>query len=367
MRWKDAGNVAAMWPKCQIKSSNEDCHSLIQKRLSGSTWKGARGETYQIKFGTGKKATCTRTDAEGVYTGNRKYFDMWYDESYEFLWWGVKQSFFLDLADVLSDDSEVKWYRGHDWKKMMVPSFAWKKSESDAKDLKPLIGLKGHASVRDHSEVYWDLGPPEQDAVQSGDLEAPPGLKVQVSVKERSESYCHLGLPEQDAKVSADLESPPGLKSQVPVNMCSEAYSDLWLPDQNAKESVHIEPPPGLRAAEDAGQLEQPPGLQLAFKLKAAKDAGALEPPPGLEGASSRRLACMLGISSSGRPALIKRSYTGASVDGDTTAGSDMSEGDAGEKCGGASRGSLCKPEKAFMPPSPEDIPLTKWDFAAFQ
>lgn len=126
--WKPkAGTLQQKQPKSQAGHasclSEEDSRSVMNI-ISNHTWHGSKGTTYTITFGRGRHASCLRTDPNGLMGGTQA-FNVSYDKFYNRLWWGVKDAFFVDLADVLEDDSQLSWYHGDDWSKQFTPKFVW--------------------------------------------------------------------------------------------------------------------------------------------------------------------------------------------------------------------------------------------------
>eukprot|EP00930_Biecheleria_cincta_P078467 TRINITY_DN65939_c0_g1_i1.p1 TRINITY_DN65939_c0_g1~~TRINITY_DN65939_c0_g1_i1.p1 ORF type:complete len:285 (-),score=37.09 TRINITY_DN65939_c0_g1_i1:154-1008(-) len=217
----------------ELRFSVEDSRNA-SSIISNHTWYGNKGETYTITFGRGQRSTCLRTDAND-FVGGTQTFNVSYDDSNQFLWWGVKHAFFLDLAEVLEDDSKLSWYPGEDWSKRFSPKFVWRRFDSnEGPNLWPNARKTTAVTPRKRLE---DLSLSKEEV---GDR----SIEVQEQdCQEVSYSQGDTDSPAQWLQVHPDLRSSLGLQSFDDCNCADEnsTRANSELSDFKISGCVHSE------------------------------------------------------------------------------------------------------------------------------
>lgn len=322
--------------KWQDKESHSVQDTLAEtQNILSQTWYGSKGETYKITFGAGLKATCRRNDPYSSL-GGTKMFDAWYDECLEFLWWGIKGAFFVDLADVRKNKHEVRWYRGDDWRKERSPGFVWWASDSNgnpsgsklemeqatapAAQRKP---VETHICVSQKKSCGSIRSPVQQISAwqkranqREDELAAAEELAAKAPWRKRTDSSSCGEEPKEEANVEAKSEA-------LRVHGSKKAHNKIEV-----------------RAMLPSAPVQKafPPGLDL---------------PPGLED-----LTPMVARASMSTTDTVTPEFKGFALDracdadeNETSAGSEVSESDR----------SVCAAvERMCTAPEPEEIPRTK-------
>lgn len=234
------------------------------------TWYGTKNETYEIKFTTQTKATCTR------YDSGKKSFNMWIDDDRRYLWWGTNCAYWSDLADLLADKGKVSWYSGTEWEKVAKPRFVWRLSdELEVKSAKP---SKGNI----HQDEQWHRSDIQADRL------APKEVALQAT---QTGSVMHKKPSLQWKQVAPQ---------ELPVDSAKHSHRPALDPSDF---------PPGLAVPPHLKHAQEIPESPLVVS------AGLIASPPGLEA-----LAAL--------PALTSGSKRHEQEEGDTTASSDCSDSD---------------------------------------
>lgn len=215
--------------------------------------------------------------------------------------------FFLDLSDVLADESKVSWYKGDDWYKRSRPKFVWWRSNGSDDD------------VQDWNAGHWEW----QAQVCQDSSEQPS--RAEDMVNDTCKSLRAVIEEEESDKVAlAGARKGTGSSTTSEVEKRTDFYTSEEERESSIGEDSKDESESSLPCL-----LQAPPGL--------APPPG-LSPPPGLKTCEKGGALCHLD-------------------DAETSLGSDTSDSDFS---GGLASAPVKSHNKICLPPAPKDIPRTR-------